>query len=79
MHDLSTYPFIAYSSFISRAKSEVPTTATTKTATTKTATTKTATTITVTTIPAATIATTATTTKITTRAFCRWRWGGLYL
>ena len=69
MHDLSTYPFIAYSSFISRAKSEVPTTATTKTATT----------ITVTTIPAATITTTATTTKITTRAFCRWRWGGLYL
>ena len=89
MHDLSTYHFIAHSSFISRAKSEVPTTATTKTATTttattkpattKTATTKTVTTITVTTIPAATITTTATTTKITTRAFCRWRWGGLYL
>ena len=87
MHDLSTYHFIAHSSFISRAKSEVPTTATTKTATTTTATTKpattkTATTITVTTITVTTITTTATitaTTKITTRAFCRWRWGGLYL
>ena len=66
MHDLSTYHFIAHSSFISRAKSEVPTTATTKTATTTTATTKPATTKTA-------------TTKITTRAFCRWRWGGLYL